>query len=128
MNIAQEIVAFFDTLAGKAILLMSALAALDFALGVFRALRDGTFQCDSLASWLRKHIAGRVLPTFAVLIVGNIVGGISIESGDIVGSVLSPGTILTTLGLGMASAYILETISSLKDSLDPAKANPVPTE
>lgn len=116
MSLGQTISSFFETPGGTAVVALFALAALDFALGVLAALRDGTFQVGSLAAWVRKHIAGRVLPITAVLVVGHLAGGLSIDSAE---DLLSPGTILTGIGIAAATAYILETIGSVRDSLTP---------
>jgi type IV secretory pathway VirB2 component (pilin) len=126
MDITQAIDQFMHSPAGQAVLLMALLAVLDFALGTFRAIQNGTFQLDALAAWLRKHIAGRVLPTFAVLIVGHIAGGLTVDDG--VAGILSPGTILTGIGIAMATAYILETIGSLRATLDSSAGDTVPTD
>jgi hypothetical protein len=122
MNLGQAITSFFDTPAGTAIVLLFALATLDFALGTFAAFRDNVFQLDSVAAWLRKHIAGRVLPITAVLLTGHLAGGLSFEE-DGIGAIIDPGTVLTGIGLTMAAAYIAETVGSLRTSLIPGTAS-----
>ncbi len=127
MTITAVFKDFFGTPAGAAVVALFALAALDFVLGTFAAFRDNVFQLDSVAAWLRKHVAGRVLPTTAVLVIGHMVGGLSLANGA---DLLSPGTILTTLGLGMAGTYVLEIVGSLQESLKPKPASgpaPLPT-
>lgn len=125
MSLGQAITSFFDTPGGTAVVALFALAALDFALGVLAALRDGTFRWDALAAWVRKHVAGRVLPIAAVLVVGHLAGGLSIESAQ---DVLSPGTVLTGIGLAAATAYVLETVASVRDSLTPDAGRTVPQD
>lgn len=114
MSLGQAITTFFGTPGGTAIVALFLLAALDFLLGVLAAIRDDVFEFGALAAWVRKHIAGRVLPITAVLVIGHLAGGLSIETTS---DILSPGTVLTTLGLGMAGAYVLETIASIRASL-----------
>lgn len=114
MSLGQAIQSFFDTPGGTAVVALFALAALDFVLGVLAAVRDGVFQLDALAAWVRKHIAGRVLPITAALVIGHLAGGLSIESAQ---DVLSPGSVLTGIGIAAATAYILETIASVRGSL-----------
>jgi small basic protein len=114
MSLGQAITQFFGSPGGTAILLLFALAALDFVLGTLRAISDNVFQLDSLAAWVRKHIAGRVLPITAVLVIAHLAGGLSIDTAA---DILAPGTILTTIGLGMAGSYVLETIASVRESL-----------
>jgi hypothetical protein len=115
VTIVAAIQQFFDTPAGTAVVILFALAVLDFALGTFAAIRDNVFQLDAVGAWLRKHIAGRVLPTTAVLLVGHMTGGLNIDDGA--AGILSPGTVLTTIGLGMAATYVLEVIGSVRESL-----------
>jgi hypothetical protein len=114
MTLITVVREFFATPAGAAVVALLALAVLDFALGVFAAIRDDMFRLDAIAAWLRKHVAGRVLPTSAVLLIGHMTGGLSLQGGA---DLLSPGTILTTIGLGMAGTYVLEVIGSVRESL-----------
>lgn len=107
--------AFFADPAGEAIYGMLALAFADFALGVLAAIRDDTFQLDTIASFLRKHVAGRVLPIAVLLFVGYAA---HLDA-------------LTAAGIAAAAAYVAETIASLVSSVSsiasPASGtNPVP--
>jgi hypothetical protein len=122
MNLTTIVQQFFATPAGVAVVALFALAVLDFALGTFAAIRDDVFQLDALGAWLRKHVAGRVLPTTAVLLVGHMLGGLEFASAQ---DLVSPGTILTTIGLGMAGTYVLEVIGSVRESLVPKPAERV---
>jgi hypothetical protein len=121
VNLGPAIQTFFNTPAGTAIVLLFALATLDFALGALAAIRDNVFQLDVVAAWLRKSIAGRVLPITAVLLTGHLAGGLQFEQ-DGIGALIDPGTVLTGIGLTMAGAYIAETVASIRDSLTPGTA------
>jgi hypothetical protein len=121
MNLGTAVTTFFNTPAGTAIVLLFALATLDFVLGTLAALRDNVFDLTAVAAWLRKHIAGRVLPITAVLLTGHLAGGLSFEQ-DGIGALIDPGTVLTGIGLTMAGAYIAETVASIRDSLTPGTA------
>lgn len=114
MSLGQAITQFFGTPAGTAVVALFLLAGLDFLLGAFAAVRDNVFTWDALAAWVRKNVAGRVLPITAVLVVAHLAGGLSIETSS---DLLSPGTVLTTIGLGMAATYVLEVIASVRESL-----------
>jgi hypothetical protein len=118
MNIGTAVQTFFNSPAGTAIVLLFALATLDFVLGTLAAIRDKVFQMEAVAAWLRKHIAGRVLPITAVLLTGHLAGGLAFED-DGFSAIIDPGTVLTGIGLTMAAAYIAETVASLRDSLTP---------
>ncbi len=107
--------AFFNDPAGQAIYAMLALAFVDFALGVLAALRDGTFDMEQIAAFLRKHIAGRVAPIALLLFVGYA----------------AHEQLLTAAGIAAAAAYTAETIASVVSSVKSAagntsQANPVP--
>jgi hypothetical protein len=105
---------------------MVGVAFADFATGAFAALRDGTFQLDALAAFLRKHIWGRVAPIGMLLTLGYF-GGEGI------------GQLFLVSAIGAATAYAAETASSILGNLNPPKEskavdtaaeviNPVPTE
>lgn len=126
MDALQE---FIRSDAGLALQGLVIVAFLDFATGVFAALRDGTFAMDALAAFVRKHILGRVAPIGTLLIVGYFGG----ESAQIfLGGAIASG-----------AAYVAETASSILGNLSPPKpseepqtkaeakaiaVNPVPTE
>jgi hypothetical protein len=126
MSLPDVIQQFFDTPAGTAVLLLFGMAVLDFLLGVFAAWRDDVFETKAVGAWIRKHIAGRVLPISAVLLMGHIVGGAAIDDGS---DLLAPGTILMTIGIGASAIYVLECIGSIRESLQPKPGTrAVPTE
>lgn len=87
----------------------------DFATGAFAALRDGTFQFDAIAAFLRKHILGRVAPLGTLLALGYFGGAAS-------------GTYFNAFAIAGLVAYAAETAASIKDNLVPTKPNPVPVE
>lgn len=123
----EQLSAFLDSQSGLALKAAVIAAFADFATGAFAALRDGTFELDALAAFLRKHILGRVAPLGTLLLLGYF-GGDS-------GQVFLPFAIAGLL------AYAAETAASIKDNLIPPSAvhetaaestalaaNPVPTE
>jgi hypothetical protein len=109
--------AFFATPVGQAVVVIALLAVLDFGLGVFAAIRDDVFTFDALAAWVRKTLLGRIAPIFGTLIVGYVAGGLSLDDG--VSGVLTPGTIITGIGLVAGTAYVLEVIASIRESFVP---------
>jgi hypothetical protein len=118
---------FIESPAGTALIAMVVIAFADFITGAFAALRDGTFALDSLAAFLRKHIAGRVAPIGTLLVLGYF-GGSTV------------GQLFMASAVAAATAYAAETASSILGNLNPPKpsdvvettpaalANPVPTE
>lgn len=97
--------AFFESDSGKAVYAVLLITAVDWFTGVAAAIRDGTFQLDSVAAFLRKHIAGRVAPIVGFLVIGYF--------GD--------QQALTALGVAGAAAYLAETLGSIKDSWGPGR-------
>lgn len=96
-------------------------AFLDFAFGVFAALRDGTFQLDALAAFVRKHLLGRVFPIGTLAVTGYLTGN----------------AIMAAAAAAAATAYAAETLGSIYASVKPVAAtetevvvasNPVPTD
>lgn len=103
---------FLASPAGLAIKAALAAAFLDFAFGVFAAVRDGTFALDALAAFLRKHLVGRVLPVSLLAVVGYI-------TGDQV-MILAAAAALT--------AYSVETLGSIYGSIKPTGTDPIPAD
>jgi hypothetical protein len=116
MTIVQVAREFFASPAGTAALLLFGMATLKFALGTFAAIRDDVFELSAVGAWLRKDLAGRVLPITAILMFGHMVGGAAIEDGS---DILAPGVILMTIGLGASAVYVLEVIGSIRESFVP---------
>src|SRR4029078_11721710 len=118
---------FLNSEAGKLLAAMLVVAFADFGTGTFAALRDGTFALDAVAAWLRKHIAGRVGPIGALLVLGYF-------GNELVGQVFMGGALVA------AGAYVAETAASILGNINPPKesdakevtaaeiANPMPTE
>ena len=120
MELFQEFLASPAGIAAKAMLV---LAGLDFLLGVWAAVRDGTFDATKSGAVLVKHVLGRVFPIATLLSAGFF----------------TQDTFLLTGGIGAAVIYSNETRASLLESIgqvmNPAKTekealkeNPVPTE
>ena len=101
-----------DSPAGIAIYGALTAAFLDFAFGVFAAVRDGTFAVDAIAAFLRKHLLGRVLPASTLAVVGYYSGS-------------EPMIAAAAVAL---TAYAAETLASIYQSLKPAGPDPVPVD
>lgn len=83
-------------------------AFLDFAFGVFAALRDGTFSLDAVAAFVRKHLLGRVFPVSILALVGHY-------TGDMV---------MVTAAAAALTAYAVETLASIYQSLTVKETTP----
>lgn len=108
----MDIQSLLDSPAGVAIYGALTAAFLDFAFGVFAAIRDGTFALDAVAAFLRKHILGRVLPASTLAVVGYYSGS-------------EPMIAAAAVAL---TAYAAETLASIYASLRPSGPDPIPTE
>jgi len=100
---------FINSTSGLAIKGALAAAFLDFAFGVFAALRDGTFAIDAIAAFLRKHLVGRVLPVSLLAIVGYYTGD----------------AVMIAAGAAALTAYAAETLGSIYGSVRPPAASEV---
>jgi hypothetical protein len=96
-------VAFLASPAGLALKAMLLAAFLDFAFGVFAAGKDGTFQLDAVAAFVRKHLLGRVFP------IGLLLGA----------AYLSGDPAMGLAAAGAAAAYTAETFGSIYGSIKP---------
>ena len=118
---------FLNSDAGHGLLAVLVVAFLDFATGVFAALRDGTFALDALGAFIRKHIWGRVAPIGLLLAVGYFGG--------------SAGQLFLAGAIAAAAAYAAESVASIWGNVNPPAVpststaeklalviNPVPTE
>jgi hypothetical protein len=118
VNITDAINAFFASTEGDAAIGVLVVAFVDFALGVSAALRDDRFELSSLAAFLRKHVMGRVVPTWLLLFVGHYTSGFKIA--DV--------STLSALGLAAAAAYVLETVGSIRASWGQGAVQAVPQD
>lgn len=113
MNTIGWFKAFMESEAGVLLYAVLAIALLDFVLGTLAAFRDDTFKLDAVAAFLRKHIAGRVAPIAALLVWGYV----------------TSQTAITAVGVAAATAYLLETVGSIRDSWAPGRpAQAVPQD
>jgi hypothetical protein len=123
----MDLSAFLKSDAGLGLTAILVVAFLDFATGVFAALRDGTFALDALAAFVRKHIWGRVAPIGLLLVVGYFGG--------------PAGSLFLAAAIAAAAAYAAESVASIWGNVNPPKVaattkaeriaevtNPVPTE
>lgn len=111
MTIQQVVDGFFATSAGQLALLIVAVGLADWALGTAAAVRDKTFTLDVWAAWLRKHVAGRIIPIWVLLILGYMTDTYVIPVLDL--------PALTSIGVGAAGVYALETLGSIARSWGP---------
>jgi hypothetical protein len=78
------------------------LAFVDFGVGVFASVKDDTFALDAIGAFLRKHLAGRVLP-ISLLALAAYIG--------------MDTFLLVAAGLALI-AYGIETIGSVMSSYE----------
>lgn len=107
----DQLTAFLDSTAGIALKGALVAAFLDFAIGSFSALRNGTFALDSVAAFLRKHVLGRVLPLALLLITGYVTGD----------------QVMNAFAAAGLTAYAAETVKSIYDSFTETKAEAAAT-
>jgi len=76
-------------------------AFLDFAIGTFMALKEGTFALDAVAAFVRKHLLGRVFPISLLAVAGYL-------TGDLV---------MNSAAAAALTAYAAETLGSIYASI-----------
>lgn len=108
----MDITDFLASPAGLAIKAALAAAFLDFAFGVFAAIRDGTFAVDALAAFLRKHLVGRVLPVSLLAVTGYVTGD----------------QVMIAAAAASLTAYAAETLGSIYQSIKPTGTDPIPVD
>lgn len=108
----MDVQEFLNSTAGLAVKGALVAAFLDFAFGVFAALRDGTFALDAIAAFVRKHLLGRVFPVSVLAIAGY----------------LTADTVMIAAGAAALTAYAAETLASIYGSINPPKASEVVTD
>lgn len=108
----QALTDLINSPAGIAIKAALVAAFLDFAFGVFAAVRDGTFALDAVAAFVRKHLLGRVFPASLLSIAAYYTQDTAMQ---------------VAAGAALA-AYAAETLASIYQSIKPAGPDPVPTD
>lgn len=109
-----------DPTTASAIVVVVALAILDLVIGTLRAFASDQFDPGLIDVWVRKTLAGRVLPIVFVLLFGAAIGDIGV--GDF------HFNILVAAGLAAAALFAISTAQSIIDSLNPKVADKAPTE
>ena len=112
MMTAMDITELLNSPAGLAIKGALVAAFLDFAFGVFAAVRDGTFALDAVAAFLRKHLVGRVLPASVLAIAAH-------STGD---------PAMLAAAAAALTAYAAETLASIYSSLTVKTGDPIPVD
>ncbi len=102
---------FLSSTAGLAVKGALIAAFLDFAFGVFAALRDNTFALDAIAAFLRKHLMGRVLPS-------SVLAYAAYATND---------PLMLATAAGALTAYAAETLASIYSSVT-TRIQPIPQD
>lgn len=117
--------AFFTSPTGTAAYGVLIVAGLDWLLGTLKSVSDGTFTLSELAAFLRKHIAGRVLPIWAILIFGYLGGIEALVQAGLLGAAAYVAETVGSILTDWAPPSVRDKIAALTSSLH---GNPVPTD
>jgi hypothetical protein len=113
MNVQQLLALVFgDPIAGSAVGAVVVLCIAQFATGVIRAFSNGSFMLSAVDAWIRKDVAGRVLPILATFLVARSLPdlstfGLPVEEG------------LLAFGLLQAGTYVVAAVAGIKDNVSP---------
>lgn len=119
MNFGDAFAELMASPAGMAVVGVVALAILEFATGVLRSVAAKQFDVTLVDTWVRKTIAGRVLPIILLLLFGAFVPDLSIIGLQI--------DILTVTGTTAAAAFAASAIGSILENIRSGEDAP-PTE
>jgi len=97
--------------------LLTLVALLDVAGSMALAVVKHTFSLGAVAIWVQSHVLRRVFPIFGLAVLGHGVPELSVPAIDIAFG----------LALVALTAYVLETIASLRDSFGGDTAPPTDT-
>lgn len=90
--------------------LLGIIAAFDVATAIVASIVQGKFSLGAVAIWLQSHTLKRAFPIFALAVIGHGIPALDVPP-------IGPAYLVALAGLG---AYILETVASIKASLDDA--------
>lgn len=103
---------FLGSPGGLAVKAALVAAFLDFLTGVWRAYQDERLAFDQVAAFVRKHLAGRVLPLTILVVAGY-------WSGDLA---------LNVAAAGALTAYYTETIASVWSAIRVPGSSRIPID
>lgn len=86
--------------------LTAVVAVLDVLSAMALAVVQGKFSLGAVAVWLQSHVLKRVFPILALAVIGH-----GIPAADV--PAIGPAFALALAGL---TAYVLETVASIRDS------------
>lgn len=120
MNLGEILAEIAGGTTGAALTGVVVIAIVEFGTGVARAVASGQFKFDLVDTWVRKTVAGRVIPILLVLIAGAATPDLSVIGLDI--------NILTTAGMTAAAAFAVSAVASIVGNLNPQTPDTPPTE
>lgn len=115
---------FSDQMTVSVIVLLFALSLTDWILGTLRAIASHTFDISLWDTFIRRDLAGRVLPLTIVILLGRALavalpGAFTIPGLDI--------SFLTGAGFLAAVPYIAAKVKSIQESVNPTEPDRPPT-
>jgi Bacteriophage holin family len=113
------LLALQNTVEGKAIAGIAALALLDFVTGSLRAIQGGQFSLDKFSTWVRTSLIQVVIITLTI-VAGKALGSITIGDFSI--------DVIGLAGLAAAASFAATTGKSILDNLNPKVADTPPPD
>lgn len=101
---------------------LAVVAAFDVLGSIALSVIQGKFSLGAVATWIQSHVLKRVFPIFAMAVLGH---GIA-ANGTVFVPAIEPAWLVAIAAL---AAYVLETVASIRDSIDDASrpADTTPT-
>ena len=116
---------FSDSLTNWVIVLLLVLPAVQWILGICRAIANKTFDPGLVDVFIRTTVAGRVIPLLILLILGRFVAVGAPNDLQIPGLDIS---ILTGAGVAAAAPFVLSTLNAIFNAVDPHTPDQLPIE
>jgi len=109
MNFGEMLTALMEGPAGMAMSGVVILAIVELVTGIAKAFASKQFDVTLVDAWVRKTVAGRVIPILILLIAGEAVPDMSVLGLDI--------NILSTTGLAAAATFAVAALGSITDNI-----------
>lgn len=115
---------FSQPITNYVIALLILLPLVDFVTGTLRAFANNTFELHRIDVFVRTDLAGRAIPLILLLVLGR---AIAVSAP---GELVIPGldlSLLTGGGILAAAPFLIATVKSIVDNVNPSVADRLPT-
>ena len=116
---------FADANTNFVIVLLLVLPLVQWVTGILRAFSNHTFDPEYLDVFIRTDVAGRIMPTLILILLGRAIDAFAPKDFQVPGLDLG---ILTGAGIGLAVVYLVVVVKRIIDNVNPSQSDPLPVE